>query len=172
LNGTIEYYNSNADKFSRETLHVDMSAFYEPLLELIPRSGKILDAGCGSGRDSLYFMQHGYQVEAFDGSAEMCRLASKLIAQPVEQKTFDEVDWDSEFDGVWACASLLHVRRDSMDAVLERLCQALRPSSVIFASFKHRDEEWEQQGRFFNGYSEDSFRQLIEGHPSLRVKSI
>jgi SAM-dependent methyltransferase len=117
-------------------------------------------------------MSHGYQVEAFDTSSEMCRLASISIGKTVHQQTSDEVDWASEFDGIWACASLLHVRRGSIDSVIEKLCRALKPSGVMFASFKLRDEEWEQDGRFFNGYSEDSFRQLIEGHPSLLPKSI
>jgi SAM-dependent methyltransferase len=149
-----------------------MSALYKPFSEFLPEDGRILDAGCGTGRDSLYFIQHGYQVEAFDASSEMCRLASISIGKTVHQQTFDEVDWISEFDGIWACASLLHVRRGSIDSVIEKLCRALKPSGGMFASFKLRDEEWEQDGRFFNGYSEDSFRQLIEGHPSLLPKSI
>jgi SAM-dependent methyltransferase len=172
LSETIEYYEKNAEKFFRETVQVDMSALYKPFLELLPLNGKILDAGCGSGRDSLYFIQHGFQVEAFDASPEMCRLASGVVGQTVHLRTFDEADWIAEYDGIWACASLLHVGRDSIDAVMERLCRSLRPSGVMFASFKLRDEEWEQDGRIFNGYSEDSFRRLIEGHPSLLPKSI
>ena len=172
MNETIAYYNTNAEQFSRDTLHVDMSALYEPFLKLVPQNGKILDAGCGSGRDSLYFKQHGYDVEAFDASPEMCRLASTLLDQSVYLKTFDEVNWTSEYDGIWACASLLHVRRDSIDSVFERLCRALRPSGVLFASFKLRDEEWEQDGRFFNGYREESFQQLIKHQTELLPMSI
>ena len=149
-----------------------MTPLYEPFLNLVPRNGKILDAGCGSGRDSLYFMQHGYQVEAFDAALEMCRLASNLIGKPVRFKTFDEVDWKAEFDGIWACASLLHVRRDSIDAVLDRLCDALKPDGTIYLSFKLRDGEWEQDGRFFNGYGEESFRAMIEFHPALLPASV
>jgi SAM-dependent methyltransferase len=172
LNETIAYYNTNAEQFRRDTLDVDMSALYEPFLRLVPQGGKILDAGCGSGRDSLRFKQHGYEVEAFDASSEMCRLASALIDQPVHLKTFDDVNWVSEFDGIWACASLLHVRRDSIDSVLEKLCRALRPNGAVFVSFKLRDEEWEQDGRFFNGYSEDSFRGLIEHHTAFLPQSM
>ena len=172
MNETIAYYNTNAEQFRRDTLHVDMSALYEPFLKLVPQDGKILDAGCGSGRDSLYFRQHGYEVEAFDASSEMCRLASTLIDQPVNLKAFDDIDWISEFDGIWACASLLHVRRHSIDSVLERLTSALRPNGVMFVSFKLRDEEWEQNGRFFNGYSEESLRGLVGGQTVLLPKSI
>jgi SAM-dependent methyltransferase len=172
LSVTISYYERNAKRFYEETVHADMSTLYEPFLKLVSPHGKILDAGCGSGRDSLYFMQHGYRVEAFDASSEMCRLASDLIGQTVHLKTFDQVGWKSEFDGIWACASLLHVRRDSIDSVLDKMCDALRPDGTMYLSFKLRDGEWEQEGRFFNGYSEETFRELIESHPALLPASI
>jgi SAM-dependent methyltransferase len=149
-----------------------MSSAYAPFLAYIPPSGRILDAGCGSGRDSRHFLQQGYEVVAFDASGEMCRLASTLIGQTVHQKGFDDIDWVSEFDGIWACASLLHLRRNSIDSVLHKLRRALKPNGVMFVSFKLRDEEWEEDGRFFNGYDQASFPQLIRGHPALACKSI
>jgi SAM-dependent methyltransferase len=149
-----------------------MSALYKPFLEPVPENGRILDAGCGSGRDSLYFKRRGYQVEAFDGSAEMCRLAARLIGQPVRQKTFEEVDWVSEFDGVWACASLLHVGHKDIDSVLERLTRSLRAGGVLYVSFKKRDGDWEQSGRFFSGYSQESLFRLLAKHPVLVPISI
>ena len=148
-----------------------MSALYAPFLAILPVGGRILDAGCGSGRDSLYFIRNGYEVEAFDASAEMCQLASGLIGRPVLQKTFEDVDSVSAFDGIWACASLVHVRREHIDAVLQRLCPALKPGGVMFVSFKLRDGEWEQDGRFFNGYDEASFKDLLKRHPSLGLCS-
>jgi len=149
-----------------------MSALYRPFLELIPNNGKILDAGCGSGRDSLYFKQHGYQVHAFDGSLEMCRLASALIGQPVRQRMFDDVEWVSEFDGIWACASLLHVERRYIDFVVKRFIRSLRQGGVMYVSFKKHDGEWEQNGRFFNGYTEQSFNGLLGAHKQLIPVSI
>jgi ubiquinone/menaquinone biosynthesis C-methylase UbiE len=111
-------------------------------------------------------------VEAFDASSEMCCLASSHIGQTVLQKTFEQIDYDSEFDGVWACASLLHVPRDRIDAVLQRFTRALKPGGVMFLSFKLRDAEWEQDGRFFNGYDENSFRELVQEHPSFDLCTI
>jgi 2-polyprenyl-3-methyl-5-hydroxy-6-metoxy-1,4-benzoquinol methylase len=96
-----------------------MSPLYAPFLAHIPPGGRILDAGCGSGRDSLYFLRHGYKIDAFDASAKMCRLASNHIGQAVTQKTFKEVSNAAAFDGIWACAALLHETRDSFDAVLD-----------------------------------------------------
>lgn len=172
MNSTVAYYERNAERYCIETVHANMSALYKPFIELIPPNGKILDAGCGSGRDSLYFIQHGYRIEAFDASLAMCSLASNLIGQPVQHRTFNEIEWVSEFDGIWACASLLHVGRGSIDDVLDRLCRALKPNGTMFMSFKLRDGEWEQEGRFFNGYTQGSFRKLIDSHRKLRTASI
>jgi SAM-dependent methyltransferase len=172
LSGTISYDDRDAEQFFRDTVEVEMSALYAPFLAHIPKSGRILDAGCGSGRDSRYFLQQGYKIEAFDASPEMCRLASILIVQTVPQKTFGEVDSLSAVDGVWACASLLHIGRDRIDPVLQRLSRALKPTGVMFLSFKLRDGEWEQGGRFFNGYDENSFRELIKKHASFALCSI
>ncbi len=149
-----------------------MTPQYRAFLERMPAGGKILDAGCGSGRDTRYFLQHGYLVEAFDASAEMCQLASEYTGQKVHHRTFDEVHGILVFDGVWACASLLHVRRDSIDAVLRKLCCALKVNGVMFVSFKLRDEEWEDGGRLFNGYSQRTFETLLTKHPSLRCFSM
>jgi 2-polyprenyl-3-methyl-5-hydroxy-6-metoxy-1,4-benzoquinol methylase len=172
LNETIAYYDMNAQRFFDQTVDVDMTSLYRPFLELLPDGGRILDAGCGSGRDSLYFKLQGYGVEAFDASAEMCRLANILTGMPVRQMTFDEVEWYSEFDGIWACASLLHVERASVTAVLEKLAYAMKPTGVLFISTKRRDEEWRKEGRFFNGYKEESFSRLIESQSLLRLASL
>ena len=148
-----------------------MSELYARFLPHIPKGGRILDAGCGSGRDTQYFLQHGYRVEAFDASPEMCRLASILTGQPVLQKTFDQFDGDSRFDGVWACASLLHLTRVELDPVLERLCRALKSGGVMFMSFKLRNEEWDEGGRHFNGYDQRSFKAMMTKHPSVHVQN-
>lgn len=172
MSGTISFYDRHAEQFFKDTVEVDMSALYAPFLAHIPPGGRILDAGCGSGRDSRYFLQRGYRVEACDASVEMCRLASGLIGQRVLQKTFEEMDYVSAFDGVWASASLLHVERGRIDAVLQRLFRALKSKGVMFVSFKLRDGEWEQDGRFFNGYDENSFGELVKKDPSFVFCSI
>lgn len=105
----IDYYNNNADAFFKSTVNTDMSLWRDKFESYLPANSTILDAGCGSGRDSLAFKQHGHSVVAFDASSEMCRMASDLIGQQVLQMRFDEMEFVDEFDGVWACASLLHV---------------------------------------------------------------
>lgn len=148
------YYNENAKEFFEGTAYVDMSDNYKDFLSYVPKQGKILDAGCGSGRDSLIFIQKGYSVEAIDGSSEMCRLASEHIGQEVKHMLFQEVDFKEEFDGIWACASLLHVPSQELKDVLVKLFQSLKSGGAIYASFKYGDFEGERTGRYFHNLTE------------------
>ena len=166
---TIDYYNRHADRFFRESFDLDMEELYAAFLSLVPAGGDILDAGCGSGRDSLFFSRRGYRVTAFDASEQLAVLSARLTGLPVLRLTFQQIDFEGEFDGVWACASLLHVPRGEMDDVLARLASALKPGGVMYASFKYGDGEWEQGGRFFNSYDEGSFAALTRQHPSLTL---
>lgn len=166
------YYDERADAFYADSVGADMSALYEPFLALLPAGGHVLDAGCGSGRDARAFLDRGYRVTAFDGSKEMAARASQLLGQPVLHLTFQALDREAEFDGVWACASLLHVPRAEMGDVLDRLTRALKPGGTLFLSFKYGDGEREQGGRFFNDYDEASFARLSAGHPALTPQKV
>ena len=157
---TLAYYAKNARPFAEGTVGMDMSSLYGEFLPLLPKGGRILDAGCGSGRDALYFMRRGFEVTAFDASLEMAAAARKLLDRPVPVMAFLDVDWEAMFDGIWACASLLHVPRSQIDEVLRRLARALRPSGVLYASFKYGNTEEVRDGRFFNDYNETSLRSV------------
>ena len=115
IRSTLAYYNSHADEFVRRTRNLDLSATREAFTALLPRAGRILDAGCGSGRDSLAFLEGGFSVTAFDGSNALAQLASTLTGLRVLCLRFAELTFASEFDGVWACASLLHLPPDDLD---------------------------------------------------------
>ena len=158
---TIEYYNRNAEAFIAGTLHANMSENRNRFLCHVKPGGKILDAGCGSGRDSLAFVQAGFLVDAFDASEEICRLASEILGFVVECKRFEELTGDSEYDGIWACASLLHVREKDLPDVLNRLKRLLKPDGILYASFKEGNSEREKDGRFFHDMTEDACRKLF-----------
>mgnify|MGYP000892173189 FL=1 len=171
MDKTVEYYNAKAREFFESTVNADMTGHYREFLSLVPQGGRILDAGCGSGRDSLYFINLGYRVTAIDASPVLAQMSSELIGQPVAVLRFQDLDFDAEFDGIWACASLLHVSRREMPDVLERLTRALKPDGVLYASFKYGDWEGERNGRFFNDYDERSFQLLLRNHPNLQLVS-
>lgn len=161
------YYNEKAKEFFEGTAYVDMSRQYKDFLANLPEGGFILDAGCGSGRDSLFFKKLGYQVVAMDGSIEMCKLASEYIGQEVVFSRFQEVDvkklTDGQhlFDGIWASASLLHVPSSEIEGVLSKLKDALKQDGIFYASFKYGDFEGERNGRYFHDLKEDTAKALF-----------
>ena len=161
VNQTISYYDKNAEEFCRNTIDADMSFCRDIFLKYLKTGATILDAGCGSGRDSVAFKQLGYHVTAMDASPEICNEAEKVLGQKVLCKTFEELDDENVYDGIWACASLLHVPKESMAEVLCRLKNALKDSSILYASFKYGDEEKIVNGRLFSNYDEQSLRVLM-----------
>lgn len=148
---SVAYYDRNAERFAADTIGVSMSALYERFLPYVARGGRILDVGCGVGRDALAFAELGYQVVAFDASDEMVRRAGERVAGRGEvlQMRFEDTAWREEFDGIWACASLLHVQAAKLPSVIRRLRAALRPGGVMYMSFKHGSGERILDGRRF-----------------------
>ncbi len=128
------YYTENASQFFMDTVHVDMTAFYEEFLSTIPRGGLVLDAGCGSGRDTKEFLSRGYRVVAFDASPEIANLAHQHTNHPVGVRAFLESNEETSYDGIWACASLLHVPEATLSEAFLRLWRALKPEGVMYVS--------------------------------------
>lgn len=164
---TIQFYERNAESFTRDTGDVDMSATHDRFLAQLPPSAIILDAGCGSGRDAAAFLERGHRVHAFDASSRMARLAEARIGQHVEVLRFDEFESHDKYDGVWACASLLHVPEDALPDAISRLWQALRPSGVLYVSFKQGKGERSKDGRHFTDATEARL-----AHWTLRLKAL
>lgn len=161
MDKNIEYYNENAQSFFAGTVNADMSLWRDKFEKYIPDGGRVLDAGCGSGRDSRAFKQHGYSVVAFDASSEMCRMASELIGQQVWQMRFDEISFDEEFEGIWACASLLHVPNEELPDVLGKLRKALKNKGILYVSFKYGEGRKQRGDRTFSDFTEESVKVLL-----------
>lgn len=155
---TMKYYEEGASHFFASTVSVDMTSLYTPFLARVPAGGRILDAGCGSGRDAKAFAELGYQVDAFDASPALAKLASDHCGFPVRVHSFAEVDQEEEYDGIWACASLLHVPVLQIPEALERLWAALKPGGTFYCSFKLGVGERVQEGRSFTDADEPTLR--------------
>lgn len=119
---TIDYYNRNVQDFVDRTVSVDFTRIQKVFLELLPRDARILDFGCGSGRDTKYFLDCGYQVDAMDGSIELCRAASEYTGIHVKRILFQELDEVEKYDGIWACASILHVKKTELPDIICKEC--------------------------------------------------
>lgn len=158
---TIDYYNQNADQFVASTLHVAMGELYQPFINHLPDCAIILDLGCGSGRDSLAFKILGYQVEAIDFSEELVTKAKELTGINVRQQSFYELDEQDKYDGIWACASLLHCDRENLAEVMRRILKALKINGVLYMSFKYGDSDREKDGRTFTDLNEQQAQDLL-----------
>jgi 2-polyprenyl-3-methyl-5-hydroxy-6-metoxy-1,4-benzoquinol methylase len=163
IDQTLAYYNEHAEEFIERTADLPMEHLYEPFLAVIPPGGRILDAGCGSGRDAAEFAKRGYQVTAFDGAANLAKLASQRTGLSVLHLTFEEMNWKEEFDGVWACASLLHLPSDRIDGALHRLTDGLRRGGVLFVSMKAGEFEGRRDQRWFTDTTPTLLGELLTG---------
>ena len=134
----------------------------------LPPKGTVLDAGCGSGRDSRYFIDKGFEVSAFDASAELAKLASELIQRPVTVCQFDEYKSEKIFDGIWACASLLHVPKEKLPQIFNHLASLLKTDGLFYCSFKYGTDEVERDGRAFSNLTESGLESILNGLP-LRI---
>lgn len=169
---SIEYYNQNAAEYFEQTVDVNMQEYWDVFTSLLPEEGSILDLGCGSGRDSEYFISRGFDVTAMDASEGMCDLASIHIGQDALKLSFEEMDFNEVFDGIWACASLLHVPGDEIESIFQKVVNSLKMNGVLFMSFKYGDFEGKRDGRYYTDYRTKSLKELIIQHEDMELIDI
>ena len=166
---THRYYEDKAEEYLARTSQLDMESLYKPFLELIPAGGTILDAGCGPGRDVLAFLKQGFRVTAFDASEKMVEIASTQTGVAALQMRFQELKYKQKFDGIWACASLLHVPFCELEDVLTRFRRALKTRGICFMSFKQGNGERFEDGRRFIDFTEATLQQKLADISGLSI---
>ena len=169
-NRTLKYYENNADSFVQDTVSADMSGARQRFMEYLPRQARILDFGCGSGRDIKFFLDKGYIVDGTDGSPELCRIASDYTGIGVKQMRFQELDAEELYDGIWACASILHLPKEELTEVFHRIERALKTGGILYTSFKYGTFEGMRNGRYFTDFTEDSLREYWKEFPVLKLQ--
>lgn len=169
---TIGYYDREGKTYAASTEGADMAAIRERFLALLPPGGRILDLGCGSGRDSKAFRNLGYEVVAMDGSKAMCSLASDLLEQDVLLGDFRTFQPPGSFQGIWACASLLHLTLEELPAVLKRMAEALVADGIFYLSFKHGVFQGNRGERHFTDLTAEAFSTLLRTVPSLSLHAL
>lgn len=167
---TLTYYNQNAQSFAATTISADMQSHQVRFLKYLPLAARILDFGCGSGRDSKYFLSQGYIVEAIDGSEELCKIASAHTGIPVKQMLFQELNETEKYDGIWACSSILHLPRKELADVMRKMTTALKPNGAIYTSFKYGTFEGERKGRYFTDMTEVAFADFLRDIEGLTTE--
>lgn len=159
---TNDYYRDNSHEFFESTVDADVHPLYEHFCKYICPGGKILDFGCGSGRDVKAFLDMGYDSVGVDGSSEMCALASSFAGTIIKHMDFADLDSHNEYDGIWACASLLHVESLKLPSIIVKMRDALKVSGVMYMSFKYGDYEGLRDGRYFTDMNEERFSIIIK----------
>ena len=170
MNHTLDYYNKNAQQFSKETISVDFTKTQDRFLNYLTDKGYILDFGCGSGRDTKYFLDKGFQVKAVDGSKELCRLAAEYTGIKVGQMLFEDLDEKEIYDGIWACSSILHLAYGELEDVFIKMARALTSHGILYTSFKYGTAEGERNGRYFTDMTEENFRKFIQNIDSVKIE--
>ncbi len=166
-----DYYDHHATTFIATTRDVDMSEtrgrFLAAVQSLPDGSERILDAGSGSGRDALAFSVLGHNVEAFDASPAMVLATQAHAAVPTRIMQFEDFAWEHPFEGIWACASLLHVAEVDLPGVIDRLAAHLVIGGALYLSFKHGTGERMKDGRLFTDMTAERLRALLGGSGSF-----
>jgi mutator protein MutT len=170
LEATLAYYRDNAREYIRETIDLDAHHHIrQRFLDLLPINSLILDLGCGSGRDSRYFVDRGHRIMAVDAVEEMAEQAARHLGQPVRVARAEDLDEVAAYDAIWACAVLVHLPRSRIEAAIKRIVRALKPDGICYMSFKKGETEYQDhKGRFFADYSPPRMEQLLARFPELK----
>ena len=172
MDDTLQYYDQHAKAYVDSTRDVEFSQTQERFLQYLEPGAWILDFGCGSGRDTKYFRNRGFQVEAVDGSAEFVHIASEYTGINVRRMLFQDLDEVECYDGIWACSSILHLPCAELEVVLGKMARALRRRGIVYTSFKYGTEEGERSGRYFTNMTEAKMAGLLERIPVYDVEEM
>jgi len=167
IKNTIEYYNKNSSSYNNMWKDINFE-IPDIFLSYLKEDAYILDLGCGVGRDSKFFQDKGYKVKAIDGSKEMCKIASEKLNMEVEQINFLDLDYHNEFEGIFACASLLHLDNEDLIIVLKKIKEALKENGILYTCFKYGEEERFEE-RYYNDMTLDKFKEITKEIKELKL---
>lgn len=173
MNSTINYYNKNADAYIESTADVDFSDIYSRFLSYIPDGGRIMDLGCGSGRDVIWFRDHGYEAYGLDASRELVKRIEDEYDIPVFTGLIEEWTTSTLFDGVWCCASLMHLADNALEQFFGNLKWNLKPDGVLFMSVKSGIETgYDDKWRYLRNFTEKDIHEIIEHNRELKLSEL
>ncbi|MGL5979235.1 MAG: class I SAM-dependent methyltransferase [Erysipelotrichaceae bacterium] len=163
------YYDKHAQAYYEKSKDTDLSPIWDRFTALLESNATILDAGCGVGRDSKHFLDLGYEVDAFDSSKAMVEYAGSMTGIKVQHTSFQDFQAVKKYDGIWACASLLHVPREELTAVVSKLSSILKDGGIFYASFKESESDFTDGERLFTGFTMEALQRLLVGIEDLEI---
>ena len=169
---SVDYYNKYANLYFDSTVNLDLSEILKRFMEYLEPGDTVLDLGCGSGRDSKIMLENGLEVILLDASQELCELADIYTGVEPLCMDFREMDFHEVFQGIWACASLLHVGKNEIEGILNQILAALKPGGTFYMSVKKGSFEGFRRERYFADYSVEELQQLFQRIPEFRLIDI
>ena len=169
MNTTLEYYNENAEQYVKESFAITARDNQDMFLSFVKRGGHILDLGCGSGRDTAFFLIKGFTVQPTDGSESICKLASEYLKMPVKVLEFNELDDEDEYDGIYASASIMHLEHDALAELYPKIISALKPNGILYASFEYGEEDGYKDMCYYTRMTEDKYTEFLRQFPQLKM---
>lgn len=168
-----EYYEINAKRYVKETFSADMSEQYKRFLPLLRERARILDVGSGSGRDACYFQNHGYQVTALEPSKNLCREIRKVFSGEIVCSDIQSYQPDQRFDGIWACASLLHLQEKEVLCFFEKINLYLNENGIVYLSGKNGITTGEtEDGRYFLEFTEQFVGKILAVNDRMKLEEL
>ena len=167
------YYESNAERYAAETLSADMSEQYQRFLPLLKDGVKLLDVGSGSGRDACYFQKQGYQVTALEPSKNLGREIRKVFSGEIVCSDIQSYQPMERYDGIWACASLIHLQEEVVLQFFEKIDQYLNDNGIVYISGKNGISTGEvEDGRFFLEFTEQLVEKILMVNKQLKLEQL
>jgi len=163
VSSTDRFYEDHAVEYFSGTSGAQTQFVLDRFLSHLPANAAILDAGCGSGRDLKYFHSRGHCALGIDASTALVQMAAEYSGAPCEVVRIERISYEERFDGVWACASLLHLPRDAFRPALRSLNRALKRGGTLFMAVQEgQGEAILPDGRLYVYYSEDDIRRSLD----------
>ena len=169
MNTTLEYYDENAEKYVKESFALTARDNQDMFLSFVKRGGHILDFGCGSGRDTAFFLMKGFTVQPTDGCESICKLASEYLKMPVKVLEFNELDEEDEYDAVYASASIMHLEHDKLMELYPKSIRALKKDGILYASFEYGEEDGYVDMCYYTRMTEKKYTDFVEQFPQLKM---
>ena len=173
MNRTIDYYNDNADRYYQTTISADLDSARNRFAAYLPPAATVIDIGCGSGRDVRAFCDMGFKATGLDASEKLVRLATERVG--IKVINADMSSWIAEepYDGIWCCASLMHLDDEECRRFFANLDHNLKPCGVLYISVKSGIETGvDEAGRYLRNFTEEEMRKLTGTVPGLQIREL
>lgn len=170
---TINFYNKNHENYDNDTSQLELKEQWKIFESRIRPGGKILDIGCGSGRDITHFQTRGFSVEGLEPSTAMAEMARKRTNARIYIQPAEQLCANNQYDGIWACASLLHISKKNIKETIQRIAQALNKNGHAYISVKSGSGELRKEdGRLFSNYSSEELKEIISTIPEIVIVTL